>query len=506
MTILLQVVYLFISFFVVYVTYRILKWQRMLNMVFKLPGPKRIPVVHNLVEMLSKSPVELLELIRQWSKAYGPVYVGAIMGQAAVNVCGPEDFETLSSSMKHISKGYIYNFLHPWLGKGLLTSTGTQWQQRRKILTPAFHFSILQEFTSVFNNEVDDLIERIRGEIDKPYTNVLPLMSHSTLNIIAETSFGTKLDPGNSEDEKYKKAIHSMGDILSYRSLRPWFKIQMVFDLFSSRSKENKMALKTLHDFTNRIIKKKTKTFTPFKISEDGSSKKKLVFLDLLLNAKVQKGDIDDEGVRDEVNTFMFEGHDTTSMALALSLLLLAEHREYQDMLYEEIVGVTGDSDRHPDFRELNDMKLMDRVVKECLRLYPSVPFISRALDCDTILGGFLIPKEVPIHIWIYDIHRNPKHWPDPEKFDPDRFLPENCVERHPYAYVPFSAGPRNCIGQKFAMLEIKTMLCGILKNFVVEPVDTRETIHFVPDLVLRPHNGILKLKFRLRKTYIIHQ
>ena len=131
--------------------------------------------------------------------------------------------------------------------------------------------------------------------------------------------------------------------------------------------------------------------------------------------------------------------------------------------------------------------------------MYPSVYFISRILGEDLRLtNGYLLPKSTDVFIHIYDVHRNPDVYPDPERFDPDRFLPENCQNRHPYAYLPFSAGPRNCIGQKFAILELKAAVCAILSNFVLEPIDTQESIKLVADIVLRTKEDI-KVKFMPR-------
>lgn len=138
----------------------------------------------------------------------------------------------------------------------------------------------------------------------------------------------------------------------------------------------------------------------------------------------------------------------------------------------------------------------MERCIKESLRLYPSVPLISRTLgDQLKTFSGFVIPKETTVVIHIYDIHRNSNVFPDPDKFDPNRFLPENIKNRHTYAFLGFSAGPRNCIGQKFAMLELKAAICAILSNFILEPIDTPNTIVLIADLVLRTKDPI-KIKF----------
>jgi cytochrome P450 family 4 len=170
--------------------------------------------------------------------------------------------------------------------------------------------------------------------------------------------------------------------------------------------------------------------------------------------------------------------------------------KPFQDQIYEEIKSVLGDARAKPTYNDLQEMKYLERALKEVLRLYPSVHFISRNLGDDVVTAsGYELPKNTLVHLHIYDLHHNPDIYPDPERFDPDRFLPENCQRRHPFAYLPFSAGPRNCIGQRFAMLELKAAICGILAHFVLEPVDTPSTIVLVMDLVLRTKDPI-RVKF----------
>jgi cytochrome P450 family 4 len=137
----------------------------------------------------------------------------------------------------------------------------------------------------------------------------------------------------------------------------------------------------------------------------------------------------------------------------------------------------------------------LDCVIKESLRIYPPVPFISRRLSEDLIIDGVVHSKGGICNVHIFDVHRDPEIFPDPERFDPDRFLPENSANRSNFAFIAFSAGMRSCIGQKFATLELKVMLAKVIRNFKVFPVTTRQEIVFIADMVLRSKNPII-IKF----------
>ncbi|CAG9825078.1 unnamed protein product [Phaedon cochleariae] len=480
----------------------IYNWIRFMRLMDRLPGPKPLPILRHLLDLFCEQG-EFWRRLRKWSKDYGPMYNLAAMHFPSVNISGPEEFEVIASTMKHIEKADVYLFLRRWLGEGLLTSTGSHWQTRRKILTPAFHFSILQQFVTVFNKETDRLVEVLKKETSKPWTDAMPLISEFTLYTITETSMGTKLNMQNQEDKDYVSSIYEIGKLLFYRMLRPWLYVSPIYYNLTPFGLKERKLIKVLHRFTDKIISQKSKDFQKFDVPQENynySQRKKLAFLDLLLNAKISEGIIDENGIRDEVNTFMFEGHDTTSTSICFTLMLLANHKDYQEKVYEEMVTVLGETN-HPTIPALNDLKVMERVIKESLRLYPSVPFIGRTLEEDTLINGYLLPRRVHVNVHIFDIHRNEKYWPEPDRFDPDRFLPENCVDRHTFAYVPFSAGPRNCIGQKFAILEMKAVLCGILRNFELDPIDTPDSVVLVPSIILRTHDQSLKLKFKSRNA-----
>ncbi|KAJ8944498.1 hypothetical protein NQ318_011756, partial [Aromia moschata] len=247
--------------------------------------------------------------LRKWGQDYYPVYNLTAAMFPSGNICGPEDFELVASTIRNIEKGPIYKFMDLWLGEGLLTSTDAKWQSRRKILTPAFHFKILQQFVTIFNKETTNLVNALKEECHKPYINLVPYISQFTLCSIKETSMGSSLNLKNEEDKTYFAAIHEIGKLLYFRIVRPWFYFTYPYYLSPTGFKE-KSLVKTLHKFTNSVIREKSKNFKKLEVTANEEfnyeQRKKLAMLDLLLNAKMD-GLIDNKGIQDEVNTFMFE-------------------------------------------------------------------------------------------------------------------------------------------------------------------------------------------------------
>ena len=185
---------------------------------------------------------------------------------------------------------------------------------------------------------------------------------------------------------------------------------------------------------------------------------------------------------------------------------MIALHPDVQQKLHEEMDRVFGDDDTRPcTMEDLNELNYLERVIKETLRLFPSVPFIGREVQEDfvhskrpwsrstldrsllPIADGYKILRGTTAVLFIYFLHRDPKYFPDP-----DRFLPENSVGRAPCAYIPFSAGSRNCIGQRFAMLEEKVMLSSILRQFKIKTVQSAKELHISFELILRSETAAL--------------
>ncbi|XP_039306246.1 cytochrome P450 4C1 isoform X2 [Solenopsis invicta] len=399
---------------------------------------------------------------------------------------------------------------YPIIGNlfNLLESRGSKWHLRRKILTPAFHFNILQQFVEILIEEGESMTRSLKNAGGTITKDLVPFISEYTLNAICETAMGTSLQEMGSFQQEYRKAVHRMGELLFYRGTRPWLKYDWIFSL-TSKGREQKKLLKILHGFTEKVIAKRkdyhkrtngqhlknlNEDVVPNETETIGIEKKRLAMLDLLIKAS-QEGLLTDFNIREEVDTFMFEGFDTTGMAMCFILSLLAEHKDIQDCVRKEIDAVMQENQGKLNMKSLQDLQYLERCIKEALRLYPSVYFISRITSEETQLKTCLIPAGTLVILNFYITHRDSNFWTNPEIFDPDRFLPENIRNRHPYSYLPFSAGPRNCIGQRFALLELKAMIAPLIHNFCLEPVDYLENQRFGIDMILRALD-LCRLKF----------
>jgi cytochrome P450 len=224
--------------------------------------------------------------------------------------------------------------------------------------------------------------------------------------------------------------------------------------------------------------------------------RKYLDFLDILLTAQDEDGKgLSDLEVRDEADTFMFEGHDTTTSGMSWTLYCLAQHPEHQDKIREEVRNVL----MGREWLEYDDLKKLNYTtwcIKEAMRLYPPVFEVIRVTTEDTELDDHVIPKNTIVVISIIQIHRHPDTWENPDEYNPLRFHPSNAEGRHPYAYIPFSAGYRNCIGQNFALNEEKMVIASIIHRFRVTLDDAHE-VEIVPRVILRTRNDI-KIKLSL--------
>ncbi|XP_076452062.1 cytochrome P450 4F12-like isoform X4 [Babylonia areolata] len=389
----------------------------------------------------------------------------------------------------HEPKPGMYRFGEPWLGLGLLLANGDRWARSRRLLTPAFHFDILKPYVAISNAAVEKFIERISDHVKEGGNfEAFSLVSLCTLDVILQCAMSYKDDIQNKgETHPYVQAVKELSELWFERGRNPLLYNDFVYSLTSS-GRRFKQHCAFVHSLSETIIRTRRKI-----LAKEGISKKRnLDFLDILLTAKDETGQgLTSLEIRNEVDTFLFEGHDTTASAISWILFSLAGHPQCQTRAQAEVDEILEGRDR-PDLEwgDLSKLEYLTQVIKEGMRLHCPVPFIQRQLTKPVTIEGVMLPVGTFCTIHLQNLHHNPVVWKDPWTFDPDRFHPDNLKDKDTYAFVPFSAGPRNCIGQHFAMNEEKVVLGRLLHKFTFT-LDPSHVVKKKASVVMRAENGI---------------
>uniref|UniRef100_A0A182PZ12 Uncharacterized protein n=1 Tax=Anopheles epiroticus TaxID=199890 RepID=A0A182PZ12_9DIPT len=479
------------------------RYGKILKHSGKLGGPRAYPLIGNGLLFAGKTPAEFLQTVGRLIQQYGKCFRVWLGTQMLIVITEPKDIEVLLSSNKYIDKSIEYDFIRPWLGEGLLTSTGRKWHTHRKVITPTFHFKILEQFVEIFDQQSNTFVQVLAAHAKSGDTfDIFRPVTLCALDVICETAMGTKVNAQLNAESEYVQAVKDITNLVQIRLFNFLIRYE-IFYRFSDNRRKQLRALKVLHGYTDSVIKSRREELN--RAAESGNNneldvnendlgiKKKMAFLDMLLQSKIDGQPLTDLEIREEVDTFMFEGHDTTTSAISFLLQNLAKYPDIQQKVFEEVRNVVGDDGTRPvTIAMLNDMHYLDLVIKETLRLYPSVPMFGRKMMEDAEINGKVFPAGSNTIILPFFLGRNPEFFPNPEKFDPERFNVETSAEKtNPYQYVPFSAGPRNCIGQKFAVAEIKSLVSKLVRHYEILPPVGRYDETFIAELILRPEKGI---------------
>uniref|UniRef100_A0A672U046 CP4B1 protein n=1 Tax=Strigops habroptila TaxID=2489341 RepID=A0A672U046_STRHB len=380
-------------------------------------------------------------------------------------------------------------------GEGLLILEGAKWYQHRKLITPAFHYDVLKSYVTLMSDSVKVMLDKWEKKIaERKSVELFQDVSLMTLDSIMKCAFSYNANcQTESNSDSYIRAVYDLSYLLSNRMQN--FSYKDVFYNLTSQGRKFQDACKLAHAHTDKVIKERKMLLSNEKGHDKIQKKKHLDFLDILLCTKDENGvGLSDEDLRAEVDTFMFAGHDTTASGISWLLYCLSLHPEYQQQCREEVRGILGNRDSI-EWEDLGKMNYTTMCIKESLRLFPPVPVVSRRLHKPiTFPDG----RSLPVGLNIFAIHRNRDVWEDSEVYDPLRFSPENSAQRHTHAFLPFSAGSRNCIGQQFAMNELKVALALTLLRFELYPDPTKPPT-LIPQIILRSSSGV---HVRLKKIH----
>lgn len=381
--------------------------------------------------------------------------------------------ETIKIVLKTTGKkprtlGSPYKFFLDWLGDGLLLSGGARWARSRRLLTPAFHFDILKPYVQIYNEATDLLVKQVSQYADTGNSfELFEVISMCTLDIILRCAFSFESHCQNGgESHPYVKAVHYLTAAGTDRAWNPLLYSDFIYYM-TPMGREFSRSCKYVHDVAEEVIDKRRKVVE----NKQFENRKYLDFLDVLLTAKDENGEgLSKLEIRNEVDTFLFEGHDTTASGIMWTLYALACHPEYQDKVYNEIDSIMSHKEQPViEWDDLQHLEYLHLCIKESLRLYTAVPVIMRENTEDLTIDGKTFPAGTEFVLHLFSLHHNYEVWENPYQFIPERFTKDNVSKMDSFAFCPFSAGPRNCIGQNFATNEMKVVIANFLYRYRIE-------------------------------------
>nr|XP_020725900.1 phylloquinone omega-hydroxylase CYP4F2-like isoform X5 [Odocoileus virginianus texanus]XP_020725901.1 phylloquinone omega-hydroxylase CYP4F2-like isoform X5 [Odocoileus virginianus texanus] len=469
-----------------------------LHLLQQLSPPPMFPAAPK-TELVLRSPVpeqglrKSTQLAANYPRGY-KIWFGPITPM--IVFCHPDMLQSITNASAAIASKDMefYNLLKPWLGDGLLLSAGDKWSRHRRMLTPAFHFNILKPYMKIFTKSTDIMHTKWECLVTEGHTHldIFEHISLMTLDSLQKCVFSFDSNCQEKPSE-YIAAILELSALAAKRNQQILLHMDFLYYL-TPDGRRFRRACRLVHDFTDAVIQERRRTLPSEGVDDFLKAKAKtktLDFIDVLLLTKDEDGKgLSDKDIRAEADTFMFEGYDTTASGLSWVLYNLAKHPEYQERCRQEVQELLRDREpKEIEWDDLTQLPFLTMCIKESLRLHPAITYITRHCTQDIMLpDGRVIPKGVICLISIFATHHNPSVWPDPEVYDPFRFDPENIKGRSPLAFIPFSAGPRNCIGQTFAMTEMKVVLALTLLRFRFLPdKEPRRK----PELILRPEGGL---------------
>ncbi|MCO5599534.1 hypothetical protein L7F22_053640 [Adiantum nelumboides] len=412
--------------------------------------------------------LKLMPHLSSWSAQYGKVYSYGFGNWIRLVLGDPELCkEVLYNKLGHYPKGELLRpEMKDLLADGLVVLEGEKWAQHRRIVNPAFYMEKLKEMTPTIIDLVASMLDAWQAKLQlasgQVEVDVRKEFNTLTADIITHTAFGSSYAEGKQVFE------------LQYEQQRIFGQLQGTIGIPGSRflpttfNKHRWRLSKQIDSILTGIIQKR------LGITESGSKtalKDDLLGLMLAASKEESKGSHEKmkltlQDIIAECKTFFFAGHETTSSLLTWAVFLLSIYPEWQDRARDEVKDLFGTS--HPDAEALSKMKVVGMILHETLRLYPPVTVILRKASKSLKLRDLEIQKGTTLLIPISVLHTDPTFWgSDAQEFNPERFangMLKACS--HPVAFLPFSLGPRNCVGQNFTMIEAKVALCMVLQRF----------------------------------------
>jgi len=427
------------------------------------------PKPHFLVGNMPLASADPLAVFLGWAREYGDIFYYRAAWIQVYFLNHPDLIEAvLVRNYQNFLKDHVVRKSRWFFGDGLLTNEGESWLRQRRLSQPAFHRERIASYARTMTGYADQMLASWK---DRETRDIHQEMMQLTLRIVVRALF-------NVESEEIGEISAAMNVLMrnsvGLRLLLP----PIARYLPTPAMIEFRRAVRQLDDTVYGFIARHRT------VESDSGD-----LLSMLMQARDEDGSqMTDKQLRDEVMTFLLAGHETTALALSWTWHLLAQNPEAEEKLHAELDRAL--DCRAPSFSDLPALAYAERVIKESMRLYPPAWSLARTVIKEFDVGGYRIPAGANVVMSTWIMHRDSRFFPEPEKFDPDRWLPERSQKLPRFAYFPFGGGPRQCIGAAFAMMETTLLLATIAQRFRFRTVAGHPIVP-VPSFTLRPKHGI---------------
>jgi cytochrome P450 len=434
------------------------------------PGPRGVPIL-GMLPAVRRNPTAVF---MDAACRYGEVVYFKIGPRRGYLVTNPADVRhVLQDNARNYRKSPLYDKLRVLLGNGLLTSDGDFWLRQRRIAQPAFHRQRIAALAGGMADAARDAAAHWEAiaSAGRP-VDVDDEMMRLTRTVVLRTLLGADLGPfAEKVDEAWKTLNEHIGESFWSLGLTDWWP--------SARMRRFKAARAVLRGAVEHVIAERRRH------ASDSAD-----LLSMLMAARDEEtGEgMTDQQLRVEVMTFLLAGQETTSLALTWIWYLLSQNPPAQRRLEDELDAAL--EGRPPDYADLVNLPYTRMVIDEAMRLYPPAWGFSREALADDAVSGFRVRRGWLVFVIPYVLHRLPAFWENPDVFDPERFAPERTAARPKFVYLPFGAGPRQCIGNQFALIEAHLVLATLAQRYRLQLVPGHR-VDAWPLITLRPRFGM---------------
>jgi cytochrome P450 len=405
---------------------------------------------------------------------FGDVAFLKIGSRRGYLITNPSDVRhVLQDNARNYRKSPLYQKLRTTLGDGLLTSEGAFWLRQRRIAQPAFHRQRIEAFAGVMVDAAAETAARWQTlAAERRPVEIADEMMRLTRTIVLRALLGGDLGP-------FARDIDTAWATINQRIGESFWSFGITDHLPTPKNRRFRAARAVLHGAVDYLIQERRRT------SSDHAD-----LLSMLIAARDEDTgeSMTDLQIRVEVTTFLLAGQETTALALTWLWYLLSQHEQPRRRLAEELEVVL--NGRRPAYADLVNLAYTRMAVEESMRLYPPAWGFSRQALEDDRLGGYDLPRGWLAFVVPYVLHRLPQYWEDAEHFEPERFSPDRSADRAKFVYIPFGAGPRQCIGNHFAMIELQLVVATLAQQFSLQLVPGHRVEPYAL-ITLRPRFGM---------------